>query len=156
MRKIELDKKLDLSVQKTRNILRYLTIFIIFSGLVNIFLLLKIPADQKNALILGFSLKRFSVLIFLLAGTISFIFAGIYISRTTSHKIKKISDTIQGRWISALILSLFFITIILVWVTGFSPEYLLNGYFEIGRRLLPVFRLVIYHLGLRDRIPFFL
>jgi hypothetical protein len=153
---MEFNKKLDDPSAKARKLLQFLSGVIALSGFINFLLLLLIPSDQKNVLIAGFSLKRFSVLLFLLAGTISSIFAFIIFSKASPDKIKKISDTIQGRWISTLIFGLFFITILFVWATGFSPEYFLNGYFEIGKRLLPIFQWLLTILVCAIGFIFFL
>jgi hypothetical protein len=136
---MELDKKLDLFVQKTRSLLRFLSNFIAFSGLVNFILMLLVPADQKNALILGFSSKRLAILIFLLIGITAFVIAGIKIYKASPKTIIKISDNFKEQRITALSILFFTLMLLLVWVAGFSPEYLLNDYYAIARRLLPLF-----------------
>jgi hypothetical protein len=135
---MELDKKLGLSVQKTRSMLQIFSGFIAFSGLVNFILLLLVPADQKNALMLGFSSKRLAILIFLLIGITAFFIATIKLSKTSPKTILWISNAFRKQSISAILILFFFLVLLLVWVAGFSPEYLLIDYFAIARRLLPL------------------
>ncbi|MDP2966566.1 MAG: hypothetical protein Q8N39_11130 [Pelolinea sp.] len=134
---MELDKKLDLSVQKTRKFLRFLSGFIALSGLVNFVLLLLLPADEKSALVLGYSSKRLALLTLLFIGSVSFIIAGIKLSKTCPKTILAISNTFKKQGVSAFLILFFFLALLLVWVAGFSPEYLLRDYYAIGKRLLP-------------------
>jgi len=136
---MELDKKLDLSVQKTRKFLTFISGFIALSGLVNFVFLLLIPADEKSALILGYSSKRLAIIAFLFIGSISFVIAGIKLSRTCPKTILAISNIFRKQGISAFLILFFFMTLLIVWLAGFSPEYLLRDYYAIGRRLFPIF-----------------
>ena len=135
---MELKKKLDLSVQKTRKFLTFVSGFIALSGLVNFVLLLLVPADGKNALLLGYSSKRLAILAFLFVGSVSFIIAGIKLSRTYPKTILAISNIFRKQGVSAFLILFFFLALLLVWVAGFSPEYLLRDYYAIGQRLLPL------------------
>lgn len=139
MSEMEIDKKLNLPVEKIRNFLTFISGFIAFSGLINFIFLLLIPVDEKNALILGYSLKRLAILAFLFFGSVSFIIAGIKISRTCPKTLLAISKFIKKQRVSAFLILFFLLASLLVWLTGFSPEYFLGDFFAIGKRLVPIF-----------------
>lgn len=135
----KLEKKIKLSIHRTRDFLRFLCGFIALSGLINLIFLSLIPADEKNALILGFSLRRLAMFAFLSIGIVSFVIARKKLSRTSPQTIRIISCFFQQQRVSAFFILLLILITLLVWVAGFSPSYLLQSYYAYAQRLLPIF-----------------
>ena len=131
---------MDNPTQKIRKILAIGTGLIILSGLYNLFQLLILPADQKTALLFGYSSRRLVIIVFLILGILAFMVAFLKLLKSSENRVISVSRIMKKQEYLASLIIFFFISLLLVWLTGFSTERFLGSatYFAMSKRLLPL------------------
>ena len=135
-----MDEKLDNSIRKIRKILATGSGIIVISGLFNLIHLLLLPADLKTALFLGFSSRRLVLIAFLILGILAFSFAFLKVIKSSSKSLNSYANTMTSQKFLAFLVIFFFLSSLMVWITGFSTEHFLGNatYFAMSKRLLPL------------------
>lgn len=124
--------------EKITNLIKTLLLIILIAALANCIYLLSIPADEKNAIILNYSLNRLIIAGFLIAGAAASAYGWVRMNQNGNVLTSKISTFMQKPWmITALVFS-FVITILFLWMALMAPPYILQKTRPIVERLLPV------------------
>ncbi len=108
--------------------------------MINLYQLLVLPADQKTAVLFGYSEKRLAIIASLVLGILVFIFAFFKMIKSPAKIILSVSERMKKQGFLAALVILLFISLLLVWITGFSTERFLGSatYFAMSKRLLPL------------------
>ncbi len=119
-------------------LIKYLLLFFSLEGILTVLWIVLTPADQKNAIFLGFSLNRWILILFVLVVATFTTIASFKVEKVTQFFSKLINNKSQNSIIQ-LITS---ISLVLFWMSiWISPSFLPDYQFEI-ERLKPVLVLV--------------
>lgn len=110
------------------------------SGLINLINLLFLPADLKTAFLFGYSSRRIAIIAIFIFGILTFVFALAKLIKSPPKTVLKFTEIFKNRSVLSFLIVIFFLSLFLVWITGFSTEHFLGSatYFAMSKRLLPL------------------